>query len=64
MVNLNPSIDTSKISLKYLLTTLVVMVILAFAFTKIVNPKLVIRDSSGKQTGEGEISFSFKNFKK
>jgi len=64
MVNLSPSIDTSKISVKYLLTSLLVMVILAFAFSKIVNQKIIIRDKSGNITGEGEMGYSFKNFKK
>jgi len=59
-MNLTPGIDANKFNVKYLLTTLLVVVIIAFAFSAIVRPSIVM-DSTGKA---GEIKFKLKKFNK
>ncbi len=63
MLNTVP-VDGSKISVKYLLTTLIVMIIVTFVFSKIVEQTIVIKDKSGNVTGEGVTQYRLKKFGK
>jgi hypothetical protein len=63
--NLTPGINTGKaLNVKYLLTTLVVVVIVGFVLLKVLKPHITLYGSDGKESGHGEIKFSPPTVKK
>ena len=58
-LNLNPGVDTRKaFNMKNILTTVVIVVIVAFVISKLFKNTMVIKDNSGNQTGTANLSFT------